>query len=190
MVRATLVLSASLAFAGSRTVEGLIVEVERAQGVVVVAHGPIKNRMPAMTMPFRVSRAAQLDGLKPGMRIRFKLSGERMADIQIVKADFGEGIRIPEPSNKLHVGDIVPDFELIDQVGHAARLSDSRGSVTVINFIYTRCPMPDVCPRLSANFAYLSKKVPEARLLTITLDPAHDTSEVLHQYAARFNSRP
>ena len=178
--------SASIAFAGSDRVEGLVVEVEPAQGVVVVAHAPTP-KMPAMTMPFRVSRAAELEGLKPGMRIRFKLSGKRIGDIQIVKADFGEGIRIPAPSNKLHLGDLVPDFELIDQDGHPARLSDTRGTVTAVNFIYTRCPMPDVCPRLSANFAYLSKKLPEARLLTITLDPGHDTPEVLREYASHFN---
>lgn len=179
----------AVSLAAAHRVEGLVVEVEAAQGVVVVAHQPVKGYMPAMTMPFRVSRAGELAGLAPGMRIRFKLSGSHIAEIQIVKADFGEGVRIPEPANKLHVGDLVPDFELTDQNGQPARLSDSRGTVTVINFIYTRCPMPDVCPRLSANFAYLSRKVPQARLLTITLDPAHDTPQVLHQYAARFNSR-
>ena len=183
-------LTASLVFAASHHVEGLVVEVEPAQGVVVVAHGPIKGYMPAMTMPFRATRAADLQALKPGMRIRFQLNGNsRMSDIQIVKADFGEGIRIPEPINKLRIGDLVPDFELLNQDGGATRLSESRGSATVVNFIYTRCPMPDVCPRLSANFAYLSKKLPEVRLLTITLDPGHDTPEVLSEYASHFNSR-
>ena len=183
-------LTAALTFAGSHHVEGLVVEVEPALGVVVVAHGPIKGYMSAMTMPFRASRAADLLGLKPGMRIRFKLSGNsRLSDIQIVKADFGEGIRIPEPASKLRLGDLVPDFELLNQDGHATRLAESRGSVTVVNFIYTRCPMPDVCPRLSANFAYLSQKMPEVRLLTITLDPGHDTPTVLREYASHFNGR-
>lgn len=175
--------------AASGHLEGLIVEVEPSQGVIVVAHRPTKT-MPAMTMPFRVSRAAQLEGLKPGMRIRFHLGAKtRIDDIQIIKADFGQGILIPEPANKLRIGDPVPDFELTGQNGERVRLSQSRGSVTVIDFIYTRCPIPDVCPRLSANFAYLSKKLPETRLLTITLDPGHDTPETLREYAARFNSR-
>ena len=187
----TPVLTALVAFAASHRVEGLVVELEPTQGMVVVAHGPVKDYMPAMTMPFRVSRAAELQGLKPGMRIRFKLSGNsRISDIQVIKADFGEGVRIPESANRLRVGDVVPDFELVDQNGRAAHLLDSRGSVTVVNFIYTRCPMPDVCPRLSANFAYLSKKLPEARLLTVTLDPLHDTPEILKEYASHLNGRP
>ncbi len=187
---AWLVLSATAVWAASHQVEGLVIEVEPAQGVVVVAHGPVKDYMPAMTMPFRASRAADVLGLQPGMRVRFRLSASgKISDLQIIKADFGQGIRIPEPAGKLRVGDAVPDFELTDHQGRPAHLSDSRGSVTVVNFIYTRCPMPDVCPRLSANFAYLSKKLPDVRLLTITLDPRHDTPAVLRGYAARFNGR-
>ena len=182
--------TATLALAASHRVEGLVIEVEPAQGVIVIAHSPTQN-MPAMTMPFRTTRAADLQGLKPGMRITFKLAANsRIADIRIINADFGEGIRIPPPANKLHIGDLVPDFELIDESGRPTRLSDSRNSITVVNFIYTRCPMPDVCPRLSANFAYLSKKLPEARLLTITLDPGYDTPAVLKEYASHFNRNP
>ena len=181
-------LALSTASAASR-MEGVVIEVEPLQGIIVVAHKPT-GKMPAMTMPFRVARVADLQGIMPGMRIRFRMqSGARIADIQIVKADFGEGVRIPEPPNKLQVGDLVPDFELTGQDGRPTRLADSRGSVTVVNFIYTRCPMPDVCPRLAATFAYLSKKLPEARLLTITLDPGHDSPEILREYANRFNGR-
>jgi protein SCO1/2 len=181
---------AAVLTAANHRIEGLVVEVEPLQGIVVIAHGPINNSMPAMTMPFRVSRAGQLDGLAPGMRVSFQLdaAGSRISDVHIVRADFGDRIRIPEPSNKLRIGDAVPDFELVDQDARPVRLSDSRGSTTVVNFIYTRCPMPDVCPRLSANFAYLARKVPGVRLLTITLDPSHDTPEVLRAYATRFNA--
>ena len=71
----------SAAFPATR-VEGLVIEIESARGVVVVAHSPTKT-MPAMTMPFRVSRAADLQGIQPGMRIRFNLkSPNRIAGIQ------------------------------------------------------------------------------------------------------------
>lgn len=187
MLRVALYLTGTVLLAAAPRVNGLVIEVEPAQGIVVVAHSPTQN-MPAMTMPFHANRAAELHGLKPGMRISFKISGaSRITDIQIIKADFGEGVRIPPPANQLHIGDLVPDFQLTDQDGRPTRLSDFRNSVTVVNFIYTRCPMPDVCPRLSANFAYLSKKLPEINLLTITLDASHDTPEVLKVYGSHFN---
>ncbi len=55
-------------------------------------------------------------------------------------------------------------------------------------FIYTRCPLPDVCPRLSANFAYLNKRVHDVALLSITIDPQFDTPAVLAEYARRYGS--
>jgi protein SCO1 len=64
-----------------------------------------------------------------------------------------------------------------------------RGRAVAIDFIYTRCPMPDVCPRLSANFARLQKRFGDkVMLLSITLDPEYDTAEVLADYARRWRA--
>src|ERR1017187_1356674 len=54
----------------------------------------------------------------------------------------------------------LPDFQLTDQHGRTIRAADLRGKVTAIDFIYSRCPLPDVCPRLSAHFALLHPPLP------------------------------
>jgi protein SCO1/2 len=60
-----------------------------------------------------------------------------------------------------------------------------------VDFIYTRCPLPDVCPRLSANFARLQKRFASLlALLSITLDPEYDTPIVLTEYAQRWRADP
>ena len=83
----------------------------------------------------------------------------------------------------------MPDFSLTDQNGALVRLSSLQGQVVAIDFIYTRCPLPDVCPRLSANFARLQKRFAgKMALLSITLDPQHDTPQVLAEYAARWRA--
>src|SRR5262249_35838313 len=68
------------------------------------------------------------------------------------------------------------------------RLSEFRGKVVAIDFIYTRCPLPDVCPRLSANFATLQKRFAgrDLVLLSVSVDPEYDTPAVLAEYAKRW----
>ena len=58
--------------------------------------------------------------------------------------------------------------------------------VVVVDFIYTRGPLPDVCPRLSANFASVSKKLRgrDVEFLSITIDPQYDTPAVLARIRA------
>jgi len=82
---------------------------------------------------------------------------------------------------------LVPDFELVDQTGAPFRLSDVEGQVVALTFIYTRCPLPEFCPRALANFSALrdrfkSRMGRDLTLLTITLDPTYDTPERLHDY--------
>src|SRR5262249_26162873 len=95
-------------------------------------------------------------------------------------------IPVAAPTNRLAIGDLVPDFSLIDQAGRTVRLRDFSGRVVAVDFIYTRCPLPDVCPRLSANFSYLNKRVPDVALLSITIDPQFDTPPMLSEYARRY----
>ena len=83
----------------------------------------------------------------------------------------------------------MPDFTLTDQDDRVVKLSDFRGQLIAVDFIYTRCPMPDVCPRLSANFARLQKRFGgKIVLLSISLDPEYDTPAVLTDYAHRWRA--
>ena len=170
--------------------QGIVIEVDRAQGVVVVSHKPIAGFMPAMVMPFHADPPATLDALKPGMRISFDLimAGSKARNIRIDSGAIAD-FKIPEPANRLALGSVVPDIAgLIDQQGRIVRFSAFRGAVVAVQFIYTRCPLPDVCPRQAAQFAYVHRKVPEAQLLTFTLDPTYDTPAVLADYAKRWRS--
>ncbi len=174
------------------SVDGIVVAVDPAALTMVVAHRPIAKHMPAMTMPFRVEQARELDGLYPGARVRFDLVVERNRSVarRVVKTGDGE---IAPPKEKLRVGHAVGDFELRDQNGRTVRLSDFHGKVVAVNFIYTRCPLPDVCPRLSASFAALQRRFREQlgtdlMLLSITVDPEYDTPAVLAEYAKRWGA--
>jgi len=79
-----------------------------------------------------------------------------------------------------------PEFTLTNQNGQRASLSALRGKVVAITFIYTTCV--DTCPLLTAKMAGLQGRLggdfgPRVQFLSITVDPARDTPEVLKRYA-------
>lgn len=86
----------------------------------------------------------------------------------------------------------LPPFSLTERNGHAVAADDLRGQVWVAAFIFTRCP--DVCPALTARMAGLRAPLasasPHVRLVSLSVDPAHDTPQVLRDYADRHGAGP
>ena len=92
---------------------------------------------------------------------------------------------------RLPVYGSVPDFALIDQHGRPVRRADFEGKVWIASFIFTNCP--DECPLMAAEMAQLQSDLAyleDVRLVSISIDPEHDTPAVLLQYAERFNADP
>ncbi len=194
-------LISSLLFAallGAKTypVDGIVVALDPAQNTITVSHRPIPKLMPAMTMPFRLDTPAEMRSLRVGSRVRFELVLKNEQSLARHVQVVGESdLDIPQPKDRKKIGELIPDFALIDQNSKPFRFSDLRGKTIAINFIYTRCPLPDVCPRLSANFAVLQRRFrqqtgKELVLLSITIDPQFDSPEVLRDYANRWGAHP
>ncbi|MGH9661920.1 MAG: SCO family protein [Bryobacteraceae bacterium] len=197
---AALILAAP-ACARRMPVRGMVLRIEPGRHTVVVSHQKIPGYMDAMVMPFRVRRAAELDGIEPGAQVEFDLVVRKgTSHIERVRRGARRETRLapddaplPDPPEKLAIGALAPDFALTDQLGRPVRLSGFLGQVRVINFIYTRCPLPEVCPRLSANFARLQRRFqsrPDLVLLSITLDPDYDTPDRLRDYATIWKAAP
>lgn len=85
----------------------------------------------------------------------------------------------------------VPDAKLIDERGQAVSLDSMKGSVTVYDFIFTHCT--GTCPIMTNNMRELTAKVDgdaPVRFVSISVDPARDTPEVLASYARRVRNDP
>ncbi len=83
----------------------------------------------------------------------------------------------------------VPDFRLTERGGRTVTLADLRGKVWLANFIYTVCT--ETCPLQSLQVQRLQKEFAGARdlrFVSITVDPNHDTPEVLQRYAERYGA--
>src|SRR5208337_4863905 len=99
----------------------------------------------------------------------------------------------PAARRVLKIGEKVPDLQLVNQDGRPFHFSDFKGKAVLVTFIYTRCPMPAFCPRLSSQFAKIHDalaKTPDdydrTHLLTISFDPKYDTAPVLRRYGLAY----
>jgi protein SCO1/2 len=86
-----------------------------------------------------------------------------------------------------------PDFALTGQDGAPVTLADLRGKVLAVAFIYTSCP--DVCPLLTTKMAEVQDALGadfgrRVAFVSITVDPARDTPEMLKDYAAAHGADP
>ena len=206
---ACLLLAARGGWAQQRyTATGMVLETNPAQRTFTASIDAIPNVMAAMTMPFRVRDGKELSGIGPGAMVTFTLVVGR-------DASYAEGIRVLEYRNvqqdpsrarrldlfrqisrgvaarTLQPGAAVPDFTLVDSRHQQVTLSDFRGKIVAINFMYTTCQLPDYCLRMVNHFSALQRRFASALgrdlvFLTITFDPQRDTPEVLSEYAVQW----
>lgn len=101
---------------------------------------------------------------------------------------------MPNPAIKriISAGDPAPAYTLVDQRGRPMRLDEPAGKVTILSFVFSRCPDETVCPAISGKFLYLQHHLDSRRfhLVEVTLDPAYDSPAVLAAYGRRFDADP
>ena len=180
--------------------QGRVVAVDPAARQLTIAHDAIPGFMEAMTMPYPVGQddAWVFRAIAPGDQIHATLvvsDHPELRDISFSKGSDSAGdgtsqIRIPQP------GDDVPDFPLVNQNGTAIHLAQFRGKPLLLTFIYTRCPFPNYCLRMSHNFAEVlqdlqknPKAFANAQLLSISIDPEHDKPAELRSYGEAYVGR-
>jgi protein SCO1/2 len=178
---------------------GKVVSTNTASGEVTLDAGAIPGFMDAMTMPYKLKDASILSELHPGDVITADVlvSQDPNADVLLdhivvvaqAKPDYKPTVfyHVPAP------GDAVPDFKLRNQDGRPIHLGQFKGKSLLVTFIYTRCPLPDFCPRVTRNFAAVDRQIaasPQLRgkthLVCVSFDPDHDTPERLRAYGATY----
>lgn len=208
-------LAAVPAFAQQKyAAKGLVLAVDKQHHTMTVSCDSIPNYMDAMVMPFEVRDAKELDGLARGAMIEFSLVAGKehlyAENVRIHAFDslaldplsarrlrLLDGVMDPSlaPDRILQVGQPSPDFSFVDQLRQHVTLSQFSGKVVAITFVYTRCPFPNFCFRLTNNFARLQKRFASEMgrnliLLTVSLDPVHDQPEALAEYGRTWNVDP
>jgi protein SCO1/2 len=187
------------------SVTGRVHELKTSERMVIVEHDAITNYMSAMTMPFRVKDAVELKELQNGDAISFKLhvtETESWID-HIIRtgsspAAANSAVHEPAPAAaQSRPRNPLLGYAFTNELGQPVRLSDFKGQALAITFIFTRCPIPDFCPRLSRNFQAASQKLngmaqapTNWHFLSITFDPEFDKPPVLKAYAETYHYDP
>jgi protein SCO1 len=181
------------------SLRGKIVSTDAKTGEITVSHQAIPGFMEAMTMPYRVKNRNIVSDLHPGDVITADLLVSQSDDADVYLDHIvviAQGKPDYKPKVQYHVpspGDVVPDFRLRSQDGRTISLDQYRGKLLLITFIYTRCPLPNFCPRVTRQFAEINQRLQsdtalykKTHLLCVSFDPANDTPARLRAYGAEY----
>ena len=183
--------------------KGQIVGISPERQEVLVSHEDIPGFMSAMTMPYKVEGPELLEGKAPGDLVTATLVVEEVNAYLSTLTKTGHAPienAPPAPlitaSDLLAVGDVAPDHVLIDQDKTPRLMISLRGHRVALTFMYTRCPLPDFCPRMDRNFVEVQRIIAQTpaladvRLVSVTLDPEFDTPAVLKAHATALQADP
>jgi protein SCO1/2 len=186
---------------------GVIRELPVGGQTVVVRHEEIPGFMPKMTMEFNVRDTNELRGLLAGDTITFHVkANEQESWIEGIHRSGTNDLTSPLPSDPpasslLHIaqmtpGDVLPDAELLAEDGRTIKLSDFEGRALAFTFIFTRCPLPDFCPRMNQHFNRARELLLRRadgptnwQFLSISFDPEFDKPGVLNRYAYSYRGQ-
>ena len=185
----------------SYLVKGVVRELKPDGRTIVIRHEEIPGYMDAMTMPFRIREPNGLVRLKPGDEVNFRLQVTEDSSWidQVQRIGESAPLEAPEPKSASPTNEPgffrlenVPDFALTNEFGRPISLRQFKGRALAMTFFFTRCPIPEYCPRLAKNFqgAVLKLKATPGgptnfHFLSISFDPI-DTPQVLRTYARRY----
>ena len=182
------------------SLHGTIVSLEPRAHQALIKHDDIPGLMQGMTMPFNIHDEKTFTALKPGDILQATLVKQEyeswLENIKVTGSDpdYADDAK-PANSATPHrptAGEAVPNFTFVNQAGKQIHFAQLQGAPVLLTFIYTRCPLPDFCPRMNANLlsvfqkAAAQNKSSNIQLLSITFVPAHDTPSVLRNYARQW----
>lgn len=178
---------------------GRIVSLDKPNQSAIIDGDMVQGYMEAMEMSYKFKNSGELSQLAAGDSIHADLVVVDTDDRNAEPDSWLENIKITghstpavKPTAQQHIpaaGEEVPDFQFTDQDARRISIRQYRGQVLFVTFIYTRCPFPDYCPRVGAQFAELNQQLAadpalarKTHLLCISFDPEHDTPKVLRNY--------
>lgn len=178
---------------------GAVREIAADSTFARIEHGDIEGFMQAMTMSFPIDDKSVLNGISVGDSIIGVLAvddkhGYLFSAEKVGKAAM-KTVEIIDRTHSLKIGQPFPDFQLTNHDNKPFKLSDFSGKVVLFTFIFTRCPFPDYCMRMSGYLESIQKLIKKdaslkgkVQLISISFDPDNDTPAVMKSYSTSYTS--
>ena len=196
-----LILSLSCSSRKEYNVVGVVLDKFPERNELSIHHDEIPNFMMAMTMNFKLAKHLNVNSFEIGDSVHFKLFIEKnniysdyfqiIDNVEIREPEEDDWFSDDEEYSSIRIGEQFTDVTFTDYNNKELKLSDYNDEFMFITFIFTRCPIPNMCPALIYKQKYIADKFEDhgnVNVLTISFDYLYDTPEVLKEKFSTLNS--
>ena len=174
-------------------VTGVVLEINLDDNKILVDHDSIPNFMMPMIMPFNVENKNVVKNLNKNDSVKFKFiiteTSSYAMDFNIIgrginddgEDDFWED----DEYTKKEIGEKLSNVTLLDINAKSTSLDDYSGKFVFISFIFTRCPVPNMCPAVVIKNGVIARNFKDynnIKLVMVSFDYLYDTPEILKSF--------
>ena len=183
------------------SVVGVVLDRFPERNELSIHHDEIPNFMMAMTMNFKLAKHLNVNSFEIGDSVHFKLFIEKnniysdyfqiIDNVEIREPEEDDWFSDDEEYSSIRIGEQFTDVTFTDYNNKEVKLSDFNNEFTFITFIFTRCPIPNMCPALIYKQKYIADKFQDhgnVNVLTISFDYLYDTPAILKEKFSTLNS--
>lgn len=179
-------------------VTGVIKKIKHDEHKLTIDHDKIDGFMDPMVMDFPIHKSIDLNIFNINDSVKFILNVNETKSYSYNFKILGKSTTLnsddwmQDESESLDIGDVISDVTFLDINEKSYSISESDGKLRFITFIFSKCPMPNMCPALNIKTAFLADKFSETsniEFLTISFDYIYDTPTILNDiYGERYSN--
>tara|TARA_B100001996_G_scaffold92924_1_gene69338 strand:- start:519 stop:1352 length:834 start_codon:yes stop_codon:yes gene_type:complete len=171
-------------------VSGAVIDINIDDKIVTIDHDSIPNLMMPMVMPFNIIDESDIADISIGDSIQFEFVMNDTFPYAKNFISYGKSIKAENTNWNLEednfdlksIGSIIDDVSFLKIDNTQVNLSDSDGKYRFISFLFSRCPMPNMCPALVIKNEYLAKNLEDIDFIMISFDYIYDTPIILSDF--------
>ena len=172
---------------------GIIKKINKDQKTIIVDHDSIPGFMMPMVMPFNFQNKKDIIGIDIGDSVKFRLVltkknsyGTNFIKLGSVSLEYSEDdFWEDEEFSQKNIGDFISDVNLVDINDGDIYLSSLNKKFKFISFIFTRCPIPNMCPAVVIKNGALAnnfRRNKDIELIMVSFDYIYDSPEILKEF--------